>query len=179
MPETGTWPARVFVVADPVFDVGAPAMATLQPGDVGVGLVGENRLEAVAVVVGKTTTGRRGAGAHGGRSAGRPAARAERDAVADLGDLAVEALAAVLVERLNPGRLGNFQDRGTDRFGQLIADREAARSTTTAFSRIATIASSGTGVERTRYGQPTPSNRFPSTCRNPVSESITANLIPA
>ena len=50
-----------------------------------------------------------------------------------------------------------------------------ARSTTTAFSRIATIASSGTGEASTRYCQPMPSRRLPSTCRNPVSESITAS----
>ncbi len=29
------------------------------------------------------------------------------------------------VERLNPGILGEFEDRGADRLGQLIADREA------------------------------------------------------
>src|SRR3954454_4837933 len=49
-----------------------------------------------------------------------------------------------------------------------------ARSTTTAFSRSATIASSGTGEASTRCCQPMPSSRLPRTCRKPVSESITA-----
>ena len=43
-----------------------------------------------------------------------------------------------------------------------------------AFSRIATIASSGTGLASTRYCQPAPSSRLERTCRNPVSESSTA-----
>src|ERR1019366_9447855 len=45
--------AGVFVVADPVLDPGVLAVAALEHGDVLVGLVGEVRLEAVAVVVGK------------------------------------------------------------------------------------------------------------------------------
>src|SRR5450755_4962446 len=41
------------VVADPVLDVRVLAMAALQDGDVPIVLVGEDRLETVAVVVGK------------------------------------------------------------------------------------------------------------------------------
>ena len=43
-----------------------------------------------------------------------------------------------------------------------------------AFRRIATSASSGTGLASTRYCQPAPSSRLESTCRNPVSASSTA-----
>src|SRR4051812_39868682 len=42
---------------------------------------------------------------------------------------------------------------------------------------MATIASSGTGLARTRYCQPAPSRRFERTCRNPLSASRTASLI--
>ena len=45
--------AGVLVVADPVLDAGALAVTALEDGDVLVGLVGEDRLEAVAVVVGE------------------------------------------------------------------------------------------------------------------------------
>ena len=49
------------------------------------------------------------------------------DAVGDLGDLAVARAAAVLVERRDPRLLGDLEDRGADRLGQLVADREARR----------------------------------------------------
>ena len=45
--------AGVLVVTDPVLDVGVLAVAALHDGDLRVGLVGEDRLEAVAVVVGE------------------------------------------------------------------------------------------------------------------------------
>ena len=45
--------AGVFVVADVVFATGALAMAQLERLDVGVGLVGQDGLEAVAVVIGE------------------------------------------------------------------------------------------------------------------------------
>jgi hypothetical protein len=49
----------------------------------------------------------------------------ELDAVGDLRDLPVLALAAILVERRNPRALVDLEDRGTDRRGQLVAEREA------------------------------------------------------
>src|SRR5215212_2233490 len=52
-------------------------------------------------------------------------------------------------------------------------------SITIAFSRIATIASSGTGLASTRCCQPAPSSRLARTCRKPVSESRTAIRIGA
>jgi hypothetical protein len=45
--------AGVLVVADPILDVRVLAVAALRDGDVLIGLVGEDRLEAVAVVVGE------------------------------------------------------------------------------------------------------------------------------
>ena len=45
--------AGVFVVADAVLDPGALAVTALEHGDVRVGLVGQDRLEAVSVVVGE------------------------------------------------------------------------------------------------------------------------------
>lgn len=57
----------VFVGADVVFDPGAAAVAARQLGDV-AGPGGEDRLEAVALMVGERQTGLRGAGARGERS---------------------------------------------------------------------------------------------------------------
>jgi hypothetical protein len=45
--------AGVFVVADPVLDPGALAVTALDHGDLLIALVGEDRLEAVAVVIGE------------------------------------------------------------------------------------------------------------------------------
>jgi len=45
--------AGVLVVADVVLDAGASAVATLKDGDVAGGLVAEDRLEAIAVMVGE------------------------------------------------------------------------------------------------------------------------------
>jgi len=45
--------AGVLVVADVVLDASASAVATLKDGDVAGGLVGEDRLEAIAVMVGE------------------------------------------------------------------------------------------------------------------------------
>jgi len=63
---------RVLVVADVVLDVRAGAVAALDDGELGVGLVGEDRLEAVTVVVGERQL--RGAGARGARSPASPRA---------------------------------------------------------------------------------------------------------
>ncbi len=117
--------AGVLVVADAVFDVRALAVAALDDRDLLVGLVGEDRLEAVAVVVGEAQLR---AGVRALAADDQPRARgpgAQLDAVGDLGDLAVVALAAVLRERRNPRIGGNLEDRRADGLGQLIADREA------------------------------------------------------
>ena len=47
------------------------------------------------------------------------------DAVGDLRDFSVLSLAAVLIQGRNPSIRGDLEDRGTDRLGQLIANREA------------------------------------------------------
>ena len=117
--------AGVLVVADAVLDVGVLAVAALEHGDVLVGLVGQDRLEAVAVVVGEAQLRARvrALAAHDQPRSLWPGG--QLDAVGDLGHLAVLALRAVLVERRNPSILGDFEDRGADRLGQLMADREA------------------------------------------------------
>ena len=51
--------AGVFVVADVVLDAGALAVAALEQGDVRLVLVGQQDLEAVAVVVGDRQLGTR------------------------------------------------------------------------------------------------------------------------
>jgi len=67
--------AAVFGGADAVFDSGAVAVAALEGGDVGVGLVGEDGLKAVAVGVGEGQlgTGVRALAADEHAAGGRPA----------------------------------------------------------------------------------------------------------
>jgi len=55
----------VLVVADVVFDAGASAVAALDGRDLLVGLVGEDRLEAVPVDVGEAQLGARMGGGSG------------------------------------------------------------------------------------------------------------------
>jgi hypothetical protein len=114
----------VLVVTDPVLDVGVLAVAALHDGDVGVGLVGEDRLEAVAVVVGEGQLRSRVRTLTSDDQAGSLGPTGQIDLVGDLRDFAVLALAAVLVERRNPSVLGDLKDRGANLLGQLLADRE-------------------------------------------------------
>jgi len=88
--------------------VGVLAVAALDDRDVLVVLVGEDRLEALAVVVGdrQLRAWVRPLAPHDQPGSPRPGG--QLDHVGDLGDLAVVALAAVLIERWNPGILGNF-----------------------------------------------------------------------
>src|SRR5207248_8327971 len=92
-------------VADAVLDASALAVATLEHGDVLVGLVGEDRLEAVAVVVGEAQL-RAGVwplAADDQPRALRPGRQIDR--LCDLTDLAVLAYRSVLVELCNPAIL--------------------------------------------------------------------------
>jgi hypothetical protein len=94
-------------------------------GDVAVGPVGEDRLEAVAVVVGE------------GQLRARVRALAPDDhprtfgpareikVLGDLGDVAVWPLRSVLIDRANPAVIRDLQDPLADGLGQVIADREA------------------------------------------------------
>ena len=100
-------------------------MAALDRGDVIAALVGEDRLEAVAVRVGE---GELGAGV--GTLAANDQPRGLRpsgevDQLGGLGDLAVSPLSAVLVLRRNPALIGNAGDRLAHLLGQVKADREA------------------------------------------------------
>src|ERR1035437_8778416 len=95
--------ASVLVVADPVLDVRVLAVTALQHRDVRVGLVGEDRLEAVAVMVGERQlrAGVRTLAPDDQPGPLRPAGQIDR--VGDLTDLAVLARRAVLVKRWDPG----------------------------------------------------------------------------
>jgi hypothetical protein len=84
--------AGVLLVADPVLDMGVLAVAALDLGEVGVGLVGEDGLEAVAVMVGEREL-RAGVRALAPDDQPDPVAPGgQLDGVGDLGDLAVVAL---------------------------------------------------------------------------------------
>ena len=95
----GSFASPVFlVVGDLVLD----PVATLERGDVSVLLVGEDRLEAMAVRVGELKLGA-GMGALAAEDhprAGRPALRVEQ--TGDLGDRAVGPLVAVLIGSGDP-----------------------------------------------------------------------------
>ncbi len=91
--------AGVFVVADMRFGVCALALAALKQLDVAVGLVGERRLEAMAVVIGEgqLRAGMRTLAPDQQPGPCRP--QGKIDVLGDLGDLPVLALAAVARER--------------------------------------------------------------------------------
>jgi hypothetical protein len=116
--------AGVLVVAEAVLDAGALAVTSLQDGDVGIGLVGQDRLEAVSVVVGerqlRAGVGRLAPDDH----PGTPRPGAEIDAVGELDDLSVLPHRPVLIQGRDPGVLWGLEDRGADRVGQLVAEGE-------------------------------------------------------
>ena len=91
--------AGVLVVADVRFGVRALALAALEDLDVGVGLVGQDGLEAMAVMVGEgqLRAGMRALAADDHPRPGRPGGQIQ--VVGDLGDLPVLTLAAVRRER--------------------------------------------------------------------------------
>jgi hypothetical protein len=100
--------------ADAVLDPGALPVAQLQPGQVRVGLVGEEDLEAVAVVVGEAQLG---AGVGVLSSADRPGARrpgVQVDPAGQLAGLGAVASLAVGLHRGRPGVLGLGEDRLAD-----------------------------------------------------------------
>jgi hypothetical protein len=105
------------------FDAGATAVAQLQGGDVGVGLVGDEDLEAVPVGVGEAELG---AGVGIFAAADRPRARRPAREVQGrkLGDLGTQARLALAVDGGYPGGGGDRQDRGADTFIGRQADRE-------------------------------------------------------
>ncbi len=100
--------------ADAVLDPCAGAMAAFQAGEVGVGLVGEDRLEAVAVVVGEEEL-RAGMGPLDADDHARPfRPSGEVEAASEFSDLTVVARLTVGVERCGPRRLGQGEDRPPD-----------------------------------------------------------------
>lgn len=104
--------AGVFVVADAVLDMRVLTVAALQHRDVLVALVGQDRLEALAINVGE---GQLRAGVRPLRpftpddQPGPFRPRAEVQAGGDLNDLPVVAFAAVGVQRRDPA---SFSPRG-------------------------------------------------------------------
>jgi hypothetical protein len=112
-----------FAAADAVLGAGALAVAQLQPGHVGILLVGDEDLETVPVGVGERQL-RAGVGiltAADRPGAGRPAGQVEARKLGDLGALARP---AVGVDRRRPGVGGHGQHRGADALVGRQADRE-------------------------------------------------------
>ena len=88
-------------------------------------MVSEDRLEAVAVMVGETQL-RAGVGALAADDharPGRPAVQLQQ--IGDLADLPVGPWAAVLVQRAHPVLIGDLEDRFADGVGGVVADRVA------------------------------------------------------
>ena len=100
--------AGVFEVADQSLGSSAAAVDRFEVGDVGVGLVGDERLEAVPVDIGERELGAGMGDLRDGRSSGSlPASRSTVDEVGDLGDLGVVAVVgAVGGDRRLPRRFG-------------------------------------------------------------------------
>jgi hypothetical protein len=94
------------VVADLRLGVRALALATLEQLDVGVDVVGQHGLQAMAVMIAKRQlrAGVRALAAHDHPRSGRP--RRQIEVRGDLGDLAVLTLAAIGSERGDPRALG-------------------------------------------------------------------------
>src|SRR3954447_1454703 len=115
----------VLAGADAVLDAGAAAVAQLQGGDVGSGLVGEKAGVPVAVLVEdlKLRARVRALTATDQPRALRPARHLQ--AVGQLGYSGSLAGLAVGVDRLKPRALGQLEDRLADAVVELVADREA------------------------------------------------------
>jgi hypothetical protein len=92
-----------------VLDACAGAVTTLHQCDVRVGLVGQDRLKAVAVMVGERQL-RAGMRARTPYDHARPLGPVGEVQAAELGDVAVKTLAAVLVDGRNPVGVGDLQD---------------------------------------------------------------------
>ena len=103
----------------------ALAVAALEDLDIGIGLVGEDDLEAMPVVVGVNESCAPGC-ARSRRTISRdPRAMPGVDLADELGDLTVAACRALRRDRGNPGVLGDLEDRLADLVGQLVAHRGA------------------------------------------------------
>jgi hypothetical protein len=142
--------AGVLVVADVVFDAGAGAVVAFDGGDVAAGLVGQDGLEAVPVGVAERQlrAGMRALAPDEDPGPGGPGRQVE--SLGDLADLPVGALGAGLVKRARPALAGCLEDRGADRFGDLVADGEPdlrlARPVEQLGSRSGGQRSSGAGI---------------------------------
>jgi hypothetical protein len=95
-------------------------VTALQHGDVGVGLVGQDRLESVSVVIGERQLCPRTLATDNQSRHIGPGGEVE--AVGDLDDLPVLAFRAVPVQRRDPVLIRGLKDRGADGLGQLVAE---------------------------------------------------------
>ena len=117
--------AGVLAGADAVLDPCVAAVAQLQGGDVVVVLVGEEACVPVAVLVEDRELR---AGVRPFAAADQPRSRGpggQVEAVGQLRDPGAVAVLAFCVDRLQPLGFRDLEDRGADRLGQLVADREA------------------------------------------------------
>ena len=116
--------AGLLVVADVVLDACAGAVAALQQRDVRVGLVGQDRLEAVAVMVGERQL-RAGMRALTANDHSRPLGPVGEVQAGEFADLPVGTLAAVLVDGRDPVAVCDLQDLLAHVLAQIQADGEA------------------------------------------------------
>jgi hypothetical protein len=160
--------AGVLVVADVVFDARAAAVVALVRGD-RAGLVGEDRLEAMPVVVGEgqLRAGVRALAADDHPRAWRPAGQVQ--VVGDLTDLPVGARVSVLVRGADPVVLGDLKDRGADGLGQVITDRERDVAVMAPVDQLVAGASGSSSS-----GWALRSGRTPRSRRMPVRTAVTA-----
>jgi hypothetical protein len=112
------------VLTDAVLDVCVLAVPALDHADIGVGLVGQDRLEVVPVHVGERQlrAGVRPFTADDHPATHRPCA--EIELARDLSDLTIATLAAVRVARRDPTVLRDLQNLRTDLLAEVIANGE-------------------------------------------------------
>ena len=117
--------AGVFQVADQFLGASATALECFEVADVGVGLIGDERLEPAPADIGeRQLCARMGdLATHDHPGAGRPPL--DVDHRGDLGDLGVVAVvAAVIGDRWPPRLFRNAQTRFAYGFGQIVTDTE-------------------------------------------------------
>ena len=116
--------AGVLAGSDRVLDASAAAVTELQDGDVAAVLVGEEAGVPVAMFIEdlELRAGMRPLAADDQPGALRPGR--EIDAVRELGHPCAVTVLSVGVDRLLPLVFRDFEDRGADGVGQLVADRE-------------------------------------------------------
>src|SRR2546423_7155208 len=116
--------AGVLAAADAVLDASATAMAGFELGQVGVVLVGDEDLEAEALVIGEGELSA-GMGAFAPADGAGPLGPGAEVEVGQLADGGALTLLAGLGDGRHPGALGHGQDGVANRLAEVEADREA------------------------------------------------------